>query len=81
MVGQTNGEIDGWTDKWMNGWTDGHIHGWTNERMKMDGQMDGWMDGWMQSNIYNTQHYLSMNTLAQCNKLDSKGKSRMYFHL
>ena len=37
MVGQTSGEIDGWTDKWMNGWTDGHIHGWTNERMKMDG--------------------------------------------
>ena len=49
--------------------------------MDENGWIDGWMDGWMQSNIYNTQHYLSMNTLVQCNKLDSKGKSRMYFHL
>lgn len=40
------------------------------------------MDGWiMQSDICNTQQNLSMDTLALCNKLRSRGKNKMYLRL
>ena len=40
------GQMDGWTDRWMDGHTDGRMDrqmdGWTDRWM--DGQTDGWMD-------------------------------------
>ena len=59
-------------DRWIYEWT---TYGWANEWM----EMDGWIT---QSDVFNTQHHLSMNTLVLCNKLDSRGKkNKMYLCL